>query len=155
MLTLEGSYLAQPPDIRHQSMVGFVSQSGAVLAEVTVLRRNKHTDVKLPPRVDHVGEIQAVLIPLVLILLPLQSSVKGRPGGPEDAVQDEAAEEADQVSRPHPPPQEQSLARPLDRARPDIHRALLKRVSQVGRDSKAVKVWRTVGNQSITESAGL
>ena len=132
-----------------------MTKSGTVLIKFAVLWGNKDTDVKLHLWVDHVGEVETVLVPLVLLLLILQPPVKGGPGGADDAVQDEAAEEADQVARPHPPPDEQTLARPLHRARPNIHRALLKRVSAVRRDSKAVEVWRTVGDQIITELAGL
>ena len=137
-------------------MVGLVTQSGAVLVKAAVLSRHKHTDIKLLLRLGHVHEEEAVPVPLVLVILGLNPPVKPAPAVALVAVEDEAAVEADQLPSPHGPPHEQALARPLHCAGPNKYSALLKRVSQVCRETKTVKVWRTVmqGSGSNFSCAG-
>ena len=136
-------------------MVGLVTQGGAVLVKAAVLWRHEDADLKLLLRPRHVHKSESVIISLLSRGPCVHPPVQTVPVVPLHAVEDEAAVEADQLPGPHRPLHEQTLARPLHRARPHIHRALLKRVSAVWRDSKAVEVWRTVGDQIITELAGL
>ena len=132
-----------------------MTQSSFVLVQTTVLGRHEHTDVEFPLRVDHIREVETVSVPHELLLLLLDPPVKAAPSGAPDTVEDEAAEEADQVPRPHQPPHEQPLPRPQHTGQPHIHRANLKGVSQVCWQTEAVEVWRTVGQRSVPEFSGL
>lgn len=127
-------------------MVGLVAQSRAVLVEAAVLWRHEHAEiVKLLFWFRHVHEAEGVCVsphPVTMNLLP---PVQAAPLLALLTVEDEAVVEADQLPRPHRSPHKQPLTPLLKCARPDEHRALLKRICQVCWDTETVEVWRIVG----------
>ena len=145
--------MSYSPSIGLCVMVGLVAQGGAVLVKAAVLWRHEDADLKLLLRPRHVHKSESVIISLLSRGSCVHPPIQTVPVVPLHAVEDEAAVEADQLPGPHWPLHKQTLARPLHCAGQHNNCVLLKRVGQVLRNTETVKVWRTVGQRSISKSA--
>ena len=79
----------------------------------------------------------------------LQPPVQLDGGLGRGAEVDEAAVEADQLTRPHPPHREQPRPRPRHPARPHRHRGRLEGVGEVRGEARAVEAGRGVGEAGV------